>query len=713
MPILVALAEAMADPQYGVEHSGNTPGAETLIVLNGPLIKQLGFNYEQGALRDGFQPNTSIGRFWRLYLRNVAGFLLHQNDKGTFGNTWRVVLAENEDSLARMKWPTVAADMGAPAAESAVTISRFTGGNVIVSVFGDSAEKLLPYLGNALATHSGWEVIFTVGMATGTYRPLLVLSPLIAETIAKTMTKQDVQNWLFENARMPAHLFEKYLWGWTNLVPGKRTLNDWVRLGKIPKVFAGNDPNRLVPVVTKPEHIMIAVSGDPLRLELLPVRAQRHAGLPDDQECQAAEGLADEAERSPRVSRGPMSGDGSLWIVLPTGQQAAGGWIDDTLKQRAAEQGFQPRCLLAADFPRQRIEVVRGPRAEDRLQELFLRRGWSDGLPVVPPTVARVKQALAFTDRAPTDVLGEVEPLKGLATVEKVAANAVMAGCRPEYLPVVLAAVECVLDPDFNMRGVQTTDENVTPMLIVNGPVAREIGVNASFGVLGPGWQANAAIGRALRLVMHNIGGGWPGAVAFAGLGQPGRYTLCLAENEAQSPWAPLQPTSAVTVTRAESVINVTGGLPEIASVMGTAASGFGILWSGRPTVLIAPAVAADCARRGMSKDDVRRFLWEHGRWRRDDWQKSWLTERIVAGRRWPDWVEEAAKMGDIPPRVRPRTSCWSSRAATSPSRRTPIAPRGASRRPASRARCACRRTGRRCSPMRAKPRRPWSKSKE
>jgi hypothetical protein len=344
-----------------------------------------------------------------------------------------------------------------------------------------------------------------------------------------------------------------------------------------------------------------------------------------------------------------MSEDGSLWIVLPTGQQAAGGWIDDTLKQRAAEQGLSAKVPLAADFSRQRIEVVRGPRVEDRLQELFLRRGWSDGLPVVPPTVARVKQALIFTDRAPTEVLGEVEPLKGLATVEKVAANAVMAGCRPEYLPVVLAAVECVLDPDFNMRGVQTTDENVTPMLIINGPVAREIGVNASFGVLGPGWQANASIGRALRLVMHNIGGGWPGAVAFAGLGQPGRYTLCLAENEAQSPWAPLQPTSAVTVTRAESVINVTGGLAEIASVMGTAASGFGILWSGRPTVLIAPAVAADCARRGMSKDDVRRFLWEHGRWSREDWQKSWLTERIVAGRRWPDWVEEAAKTGDIP----------------------------------------------------------------
>ena len=101
MPILVALAEAMCDPIYGVEHSGNTPGAETLIILNGPIIKDLKFNYEQGVLRDGFQPNTSVGRFWRLALRNMAGFLPHKTDKGTFGNTFRVVLAENEDALAQ------------------------------------------------------------------------------------------------------------------------------------------------------------------------------------------------------------------------------------------------------------------------------------------------------------------------------------------------------------------------------------------------------------------------------------------------------------------------------------------------------------------------------------------------------------------------------------------------------------------------------------
>ena len=267
MPILVALVEAMADPQYGVEHSGNTPGAETLIVLNGPIIKELGFNCEQGALRDGFLPNTSVGRFWRLYLRNVAGFLLHQNDKATFGNTWRVVLAENEDAIARIGWTPVCADMGLAAGDNAVTISRFTGGNVILSVFGASAEKCLPYLADALVKHTGWELVFTVGMARGAYRPLLILSPLIAETIARSgMSKRDVQQWFYDHARIPARQFENYIGRWTNLVPGRRSLYDLVRLGKAPRVFGeSNDPERLVPIVGKPEDIMIAVSGDPLR----------------------------------------------------------------------------------------------------------------------------------------------------------------------------------------------------------------------------------------------------------------------------------------------------------------------------------------------------------------------------------------------------------------------------------------------------------------
>src|SRR5262249_36919091 len=266
MPILVALVEAMADPRYGVEHSGNTPGSETLIIVNGPLVKELGFNYEQGALRDGGHANTTIGRFWRLYLRNVAGFLLHKTDKGTFGNTWRVVLAENEDVVRRIGWTTVAEDQGV-AGGSAVTISRYTGGGVIASVFGSEADQMIPYLAYARPRGVGWELRFPGGMAMGTQSPLLILSPILAETIARGgLDKAALRRRLFEAARMPAWKFERLIGEWTNLVPGRPSLVDLVRAGRAPAVFAeSTDPERLVPVVCRPEDFMIAVSGDPLR----------------------------------------------------------------------------------------------------------------------------------------------------------------------------------------------------------------------------------------------------------------------------------------------------------------------------------------------------------------------------------------------------------------------------------------------------------------
>jgi len=267
MPVLVALIEAMADPRYGVEHSGNTPGAETLIIINGPIIRRLGFNYQQGALRDGFQANTSIGRFWRLYLRNVAGFLPHKTDKGTFGNTWRVVLAENEDAIAKMGWTTIAQDQGLKAGDNAVTISRFTGGTVLASVFGTRPEQMIPYLADGIARIVAWEVIFAVGMSVGAQRPLLVLSPILAQTLARAgLSKQDVQRQLFQHARIPARQFERYTGEWTNLLPGRPSLRDLVKRGRAAAVFAeSDDPDRLVPVVEKAEDIMIAISGDPLR----------------------------------------------------------------------------------------------------------------------------------------------------------------------------------------------------------------------------------------------------------------------------------------------------------------------------------------------------------------------------------------------------------------------------------------------------------------
>jgi len=155
MPVLVALIEAMADPAYGVEHSGNTPGGETLIIVNGPIIKQLGFNYTQGVMRDGFRPNTAIGRFWRLYLRNVAGFLPHKNDKATFGNTWRVVVAENEDVLKRIGWEPNSSDFGFTAGDSTVTIARYTGGNHISSVSGATPESMKGNSANTGTWYSG------------------------------------------------------------------------------------------------------------------------------------------------------------------------------------------------------------------------------------------------------------------------------------------------------------------------------------------------------------------------------------------------------------------------------------------------------------------------------------------------------------------------------------------------------------------------------
>ena len=268
MPVLVALGQAMANPAYGVEHSGNTPGADTLITINGPIAERLDFNCEQGALRDGFIANTSVGRFWRLILRNIAGFLPHETDKATFGNTWRVVLAENERVLERIGWPTLAEGFGVAPGGDAVTISRYTGGNVITSVYGQEPEHMVDYLADALAKQTGWELVFTIGVASDTYRPLLVLSPVLAETIAAGgWSKADLQQALFERARISASKFENYLGHWTNLVPGRRSLVDFANTGKADRaLFAeSSDPDRLVPIVTDPSHLLIAVAGDPLR----------------------------------------------------------------------------------------------------------------------------------------------------------------------------------------------------------------------------------------------------------------------------------------------------------------------------------------------------------------------------------------------------------------------------------------------------------------
>ncbi|MGB3680384.1 MAG: thioredoxin family protein [Candidatus Microthrix parvicella] len=197
--------------------------------------------------------------------------------------------------------------------------------------------------------------------------------------------------------------------------------------------------------------------------------------------------------------------------------------------------------------------------------DAYEARGWSDGLPVVPPTEARVLRMLEGTDRTPADVVAIVPPDLTPATVEKVAINAVLAGCRPEYLPVVLTAVEAACTDAFNMHGLLATTWFAGPMVVVSGPIARDISMNDGLGALGQGNRANATIGRALNLVVRNIGGGRPGGVDRATLGNPGKYTFCFAETPAPDPDWPNQATetglapdtSAVTLVAAEGVTGI------------------------------------------------------------------------------------------------------------------------------------------------------------
>jgi hypothetical protein len=266
MPVLLAIAEALADPGYGVEHSGDTTAAETLVIVSGPVVGALGFNAGVGALRDGYQANTTVGRFCRLYQRNVAGFLPGRTDKGTFGTTWRVALAEDAEALARLGWPSIAEDAGVPRGASGVTVGRYTTAATIGSAFAANAETLLDYLADGLAKHVGWEFVFTVSWG-GSLRPLLILSPILADVLVRAgYGKADVRRALHERARVPASRIERYVGEWTNIVPGRPRLVDLVKRGELPAIYAeSNDPERLVPIVASAEAIMIAVSGDPLR----------------------------------------------------------------------------------------------------------------------------------------------------------------------------------------------------------------------------------------------------------------------------------------------------------------------------------------------------------------------------------------------------------------------------------------------------------------
>jgi hypothetical protein len=253
-----------------------------------------------------------------------------------------------------------------------------------------------------------------------------------------------------------------------------------------------------------------------------------------------------------------------------------------------------------------------------------------DGLPVVQPTRSRVEEALEYTDRSPEAVVAEVPPLYGQATVEKIATNAVLAGCEPEYLPVVIAAVEGMTHEKFNLYGILSTTHPVWPVVMVNGPLAEELEINYGVNAMGQGFKANATIGRAVSMICMNIGGAIPGQSDDATLGGPHKFGLCWAENEDQNPWDPLHvergfdpSTSTVTVFGAEPPHNINDHVSrDAASVLTTVVDTMATVGNNEiyfnedshPHVNLGPEHAEVIAEDGWTKQDVKRFIYDQAR---------------------------------------------------------------------------------------------------
>ena len=291
--------------------------------------------------------------------------------------------------------------------------------------------------------------------------------------------------------------------------------------------------------------------------------------------------------------------------------------------------------------------------------ELFQRNGWTDGLPIVPPTEDLVLGFLAASGLAPGDVVG-VEPVRRRRiTAEKVAIAAVMAGCLPEYMPVVTAVVKAVCEPEYGLHGCTASTGGSAPFVVVNGPIRRELGMNATHNVFGNGNRANATIGRSLRLLIVNVLGGIPGRLDRSTFGHPGKFTFCIAEDEEDSPWVSLAAergvpagASAVTILAAEPphlVMNEWTRDPREILETYAAAMRANMLtysiWAGNYAVVIAKQQRELIAAAGWSKREVREYLFESARVTRGEWRT--VGKAAIAGRRNEEKVHTALRSPD------------------------------------------------------------------
>jgi hypothetical protein len=299
------------------------------------------------------------------------------------------------------------------------------------------------------------------------------------------------------------------------------------------------------------------------------------------------------------------------WAAFPEWRPGCG--------SRSVEPGIAERLAAEAAGSPLRARRIEIGEQDDPFEFMF-DQGLTDGLPVIPPTPERVLRMLSGTKRGAQEVVATVPPNLAPATVEKIAINAVMAGCKPDYLPVVIAAVEAICTDEFNMHGVLATTHFPTPVIIVNGPIRDRIGMNYRMNCLGQGNRANATIGRAVQLVVRNVGGGRPGEVDRAALGQPGKYTLCFAEFEERSNWPPLHVERGFAP--GESTVTVfaggapTGFVDQLARGARELATSYGLALApvshpkhynyGEVVVVVPPEHVDTFAKDGWTKEQVR-----------------------------------------------------------------------------------------------------------
>lgn len=300
---------------------------------------------------------------------------------------------------------------------------------------------------------------------------------------------------------------------------------------------------------------------------------------------------------------------------------------------------------------------VQAPADAAAMQAWYFERQWSDGFPVIAPTPEAVAAMIAGSGRRGEDVIGTVAPRAGVATVEQIAVNAVMAGCRPEHMPILVAAVQAMGEPRFNLAALQATTHPVAPLLVVHGPIARKLGMSSGAGAFGPGSMANAVIGRAVRLILWNIGGAIAGNVDRATQGAPSKFSYCVAENVAESPWGSFvtdrglaADANAVTVFGGEPPHNINDhehGDPEgILRVAADVLRALGhntwyLAWRGQKELLLVlgPEHAASIASAGWSRGRVREFLYQAISRRRDELALGGMY-------RMRDWPQEIERMG-------------------------------------------------------------------